>query len=1039
LNSVKENLYSGELSVKGLGFLGNIINTDENTIASIILQSINHQQQHQQQQQQQQQSEQYNLLEQYSNQLIQASKDNIIKALNVLGMESNVSTFQFLSQLKIIDELENGIQEDLQTVPINNQIGFLERLRRVRDHINNINSNSNNNNLLTEKLVKISRKTENFNYCNRLLETIPQSDIYYLEKCKLEYLSNKETDATLNLIKYAHNFPDNLSAQVKSKVYLEIIKYIESDPMAANLESIKQQLNQSDQVVELFVDPKYYFENATMIKADDPKVWLNYADWIADIDKSVAVEAYFQFIRWDSKLCVRAPLKILDILVNHGTDIAEIVFENCINALESTKIFMGIIPQLFARLGHPDKFVLKQVFNLINRIGRENPQKIVYPTIVGSSSTQHPNHNQILLVKSELSKHSHELVHETEYFVNQLSKITILWDDIWQYLLETIQNWMYTHTKLWNDEYEKVKATTHKKNITSVMRKKNYDFFGHILEKLKKLSSQTVMNLCDTPHEKWFVKAHFECINKCIRSLEKETKPLAPFNTIHDLIHSFNVHRLNSLNLYSINPSLAAFRPTVTQMPGMDNSTVTIQYIQPIVYLLQTKTKPKKISIVGSDGNLYPYLLKGREDLHLDERIMQLMNVIDQLLVTNKKPTLKLLRTRHYSVIPLSQSSGLIQWVEGAVPLFSLYKSWYRNEVVYKNTPSAVSNTSNTSSNNLPPTNPARVMVRPVDIFYSKLTSIFEKRGLKLNNRNDWPKEVLVQVFQELSNETPRWLLQRELWFSSSSSSELFLKTQSYSRSLALMSVIGYLIGLGDRHLDNILIDLKTAEIVHIDYNICFEKGLELRVPERVPFRMTQILEGALGLTGVYGAFRETSIQVLQLLKNHKDIILALLETFIYDPLFDWKQHKQEDNNNKQQPQQPQPQQQQQQKDELSNTQQQIDSKPNNMNQGAGDDEELNMAGGSGESGDSGSSQSQDDDDDVEDGDEITSTNVESKPIIYDDFKSIQGLTVVNQVKLKLEGTEQKLEVHQQIDQIIRDSLNIDNLSQMYEGWSPWI
>ena len=39
--------------------------------------------------------------------------------------------------------------------------------------------------------------------------------------------------------------------------------------------------------------------------------------------------------------------------------------------------------------------------------------------------------------------------------------------------------------------------------------------------------------------------------------------------------------------------------------------------------------------------------------------------------------------------------------------------------------------------------------------------------------------------------------------------------------------------------------------MVHIDYNVCFEKGKGLRVPERVPFRMTQNLENALGLTGI--------------------------------------------------------------------------------------------------------------------------------------------------------------------------------------------
>ncbi len=95
--------------------------------------------------------------------------------------------------------------------------------------------------------------------------------------------------------------------------------------------------------------------------------------------------------------------------------------------------------------------------------------------------------------------------------------------------------------------------------------------------------------------------------------------------------------------------------------------------------------------------------------------------------------------------------------------------------------------------------------------------------------------------------------------------------TEQFARSSAVMSVIGYVIGLGDRHLDNVLVDVETGEvgaerdkpvvvpvecywhfqIVHIDYNICFEKGKHLRVPETVPFRMTANMETALGPTGV--------------------------------------------------------------------------------------------------------------------------------------------------------------------------------------------
>ena len=57
------------------------------------------------------------------------------------------------------------------------------------------------------------------------------------------------------------------------------------------------------------------------------------------------------------------------------------------------------------------------------------------------------------------------------------------------------------------------------------------------------------------------------------------------------------------------------------------------------------------------------------------------------------------------------------------------------------------------------------------------------------------------------------------------------------------MLQVGYLMGLGDRHLDNILLDRVSAEVVHIDYNIVFERGRRLPVPEIVPFRLTQTFQ----------------------------------------------------------------------------------------------------------------------------------------------------------------------------------------------------
>lgn len=48
--------------------------------------------------------------------------------------------------------------------------------------------------------------------------------------------------------------------------------------------------------------------------------------------------------------------------------------------------------------------------------------------------------------------------------------------------------------------------------------------------------------------------------------------------------------------------------------------------------------------------------------------------------------------------------------------------------------------------------------------------------------------------------------------------------------------------------------------MVHIDYNVCFEKGRQLRVPENVPFRLTANIQHALGVAGTGASFERNSL-----------------------------------------------------------------------------------------------------------------------------------------------------------------------------------
>ena len=243
--------------------------------------------------------------------------------------------------------------------------------------------------------------------------------------------------------------------------------------------------------------------------------------------------------------------------------------------------------------------------------------------------------------------------------------------------------------------------------------------------------------------------------------------------------------------------------------------------------------------------------------------------------------------------------------------MFSVYKQWYHTEVVAQRhmqyhaqleklkqqqaagtlaaDPEAARPPPPPDTTNVPP-------FRPSDAFYGKIIPALKAKGMtRVISRKDWPLEVQRQVLFELMAETPRNLLARELWASSGTSGEWWYKVQSHSRSVGVMSMIGHIIGLGDRHLDNILIDFRSGDVIHIDYNICFDKGLKLKVPELVPFRMTQLMQIALGLTGVEGAFRIACEQVMRVIRSNKETLLTLLEAFVYDPLVDWMADRADD------------------------------------------------------------------------------------------------------------------------------------------------
>jgi len=115
-----------------------------------------------------------------------------------------------------------------------------------------------------------------------------------------------------------------------------------------------------------------------------------------------------------------------------------------------------------------------------------------------------------------------------------------------------------------------------------------------------------------------------------------------------------------------------------------------------------------------------------------------------------------------------------------------------------------------------------------------------------------------------------------------------YAKRLTYSRSVATGAIVGHILGLGDRHISNLLLDARTGEMIHIDLGIAFDQGRYLPIPELVPFRLTADVVDGMGISGTEGVFRKCSEQTLRVLREGADIIRTVLEVFKYDPLHSW-------------------------------------------------------------------------------------------------------------------------------------------------------
>lgn len=315
---------------------------------------------------------------------------------------------------------------------------------------------------------------------------------------------------------------------------------------------------------------------------------------------------------------------------------------------------------------------------------------------------------------------------------------------------------------------------------------------------------------------------------------------------------------LTKLELSQCSTALSKAKSLELGVPGsyrVDGSYVNIEKFIPNVEVITSKQRPRRITLRGNDGKDYVFLLKGHEDLRQDERVMQLFGLVNALLVRDPQTRKHDLQIQRYAISPLSHNCGVVGWVPHCDTFHSLIRDFRQSKKI--------------------PLNMENREMLKIAQDYDLLT-VMQK------------VEVFIQALKQTIGKGDD--LADVIWMKSANSEEWLERRTKFTRSLAVMSMVGYILGLGDRHPSNLMLDKISGRVLHIDFGDCFEVAMNRdKFPEKVPFRLTRMLIRAMEVSGIEGSYRSTCEKTMTVLRESRDSLVAMLEAFVYDPLISWR------------------------------------------------------------------------------------------------------------------------------------------------------
>ncbi|XP_016145577.1 DNA-dependent protein kinase catalytic subunit-like [Sinocyclocheilus grahami] len=124
-----------------------------------------------------------------------------------------------------------------------------------------------------------------------------------------------------------------------------------------------------------------------------------------------------------------------------------------------------------------------------------------------------------------------------------------------------------------------------------------------------------------------------------------------------------------------------------------------------------------------------------------------------------------------------------------------------------------------------------------------------------------------------------------------STTPEAFLSLRShFSSSHAVLCISHWILGIGDRHLSNFMINTETGGMIGIDFGHAFGSATQfLPVPELMPFRLTRQFINLMRPMAESGLIQSVMVHSSRAFRDDPDLLLNTMGVFVKEPSLDWK------------------------------------------------------------------------------------------------------------------------------------------------------